>query len=128
MTSDGHPVRLLRERLDAVPGPFPVVPASGLRTVEGGRRIRVAGVVTHRQRPMTAGGVTFLGMEDETGLVNVLVSPGLWRARRKVATTARMLVVRGIVQNGSGAVTVVADQLEPLEPEAALAGASRDFR
>ena len=77
---------------------------------------------------MTAGGVTFLGMEDETGLVNVLASPGLWRARRKVATTARMLVVRGIVQNGSGAVTVVADQLEPLEPEAALAGASRDFR
>ncbi|MGO1417456.1 MAG: error-prone DNA polymerase [Candidatus Corynebacterium faecigallinarum] len=128
VTSDGHPVRLLRERLDAVPGPFPVVPASGLRTVEDGRRIRVAGVVTHRQRPMTAGGVTFLGMEDETGLVNVLVSPGLWRARRKVATTARMLVVRGIVQNGSGAVTVVADQLEPLEPEAALAGASRDFR
>ena len=128
VTSDGHPVRLLREQLDALPGPFPVVPASGLKTVEDGRRIRVAGVVTHRQRPMTAGGVTFLGMEDETGLVNVLVSPGLWRARRKVATTARMLVVRGIAQNGSGAVTVVADQLEPLDDHSALASASRDFR
>ncbi|WP_420099735.1 error-prone DNA polymerase [Corynebacterium sp.] len=128
VTSDGHPVRLLRARLDAWPGNFPVVPASDLLSVENGRRIIVAGVVTHRQRPMTAGGVTFLGMEDETGLVNVMVSPGLWQARRKVATTARMLMVRGIAQNADGAVTVTADALEPLETADALATASRDFR
>ena len=128
VTSDGHPVRLLRARLDAWPGNFPVVPASSLLGVEDGRRILVAGVVTHRQRPMTAGGVTFLGMEDETGLVNVMVSPGLWRARRKVAMTSRMLMVRGIAQNAGGAVTVAADDLSPLEAAEALASASRDFR
>ncbi len=128
VTSEGHPVRLLRARLDAWPGNFPVVPASGLLSVENGRRILVAGVVTHRQRPMTAGGVTFLGMEDETGLVNVMVSPGLWRARRRVATTSRMLMVRGIVQNAGGAVTVAADALEPLEAAETLATPSRDFR
>ncbi|MDN6813854.1 MAG: error-prone DNA polymerase [Corynebacterium variabile] len=130
VTTDGHPVRLLRERLDAWPGPFPVVPASSLLSVEDGRRIRVAGVVTHRQRPMTAGGVTFLGMEDETGLVNVMVSPGLWRSQREVASGARMLMVRGIVENGNGAATVRADRLEALEmgDTRALAGRSRDFR
>ena len=137
VTTDGHPVRLLRERLDAWPGPFPVVPASSLLSVEDGRRIRVAGVVTHRQRPMTAGGVTFLGMEDETGLVNVMVSPGLWRSQREVASGARMLMVRGIVENGNGAATVRADRLEALEVgdtgpvesgTQALAGRSRDFR
>ncbi|MGV0868176.1 error-prone DNA polymerase [Corynebacterium kalidii] len=128
VTPDGHPVRLLRARLDAWPGNFPVVPASQLLSVEDGRRVLVAGVVTHRQRPMTAGGVTFLGMEDETGLVNVMVSPGLWRARRKVATTSRMLMVRGIVQNAGGAVTVAADAFEPLEMADVLASPSRDFR
>jgi len=130
VTTDGHPVRLLRERLDAWPGPFPVVAASSLLSVEDGRRIRVAGVVTHRQRPMTAGGVTFLGMEDETGLVNVMVSPGLWRSQREVASGARMLMVRGIVENGNGAATVRADRLEALEmgDTRALAGRSRDFR
>lgn len=77
---------------------------------------------------MTAGGVTFLGMEDETGLVNVMVPPGLWRAQRKVATTARMLMVRGIAQNAGGAVTIAADALEPLEMADVLASSSRDFR
>ncbi|AGP31484.1 error-prone DNA polymerase [Corynebacterium terpenotabidum] len=129
VTTDGHPVRLLRDRLDAWPGPFPVVPAAGLRSVEDGRRILVAGVVTHRQRPMTAGGVTFLGMEDETGLINVMVAPGLWRAQRAVASGARMLMVRGIVENANGAATVRADRLSVPDLGAeAWAGRSRDFR
>jgi error-prone DNA polymerase len=138
ITSDGHPVRLLRDRLDAWPGNHPVVPASGLLDVADGRRVLVAGVVTHRQRPMTAGGVTFLGMEDETGLINVMVAPGLWRAQRRVAATARMLLVRGIVENASGAATVRADRLADLAAvgggsgegtgAGALAGRSRDFR
>lgn len=128
VTTDGHPVRLLRRTLDAWPGPFPVVPAESLLSVEDGRRILVAGVVTHRQRPATAGGVTFLGLEDETGLVNVMVSPGLWRARRAVASGAGMLMVRGIVENANGAATVRADQLSALETAEVLAGRSRDFR
>lgn len=128
LTTDGHPVRLLRQRLDAWPGPFPVVPASALPAVEDGRRILVAGVVTHRQRPATAGGVTFLGMEDETGLINVMVSPGLWRARRQIAATATMLMVRGIVENANGAATLRADDVVALTGAEALAGRSRDFR
>jgi error-prone DNA polymerase len=132
ITADGHPVRLLRQWLDARPGNHRVVAASDLLTVPDGRRILVAGVITHRQRPMTAGGVTFLGMEDETGLINVMVSPGLWRAQRRVASTARLLLVRGIVENASGAATVRADRLTDLAAEnagaGALGGRSRDFR
>ena len=119
------PVAMVRSALSAQG----VVPASELlRGVEDGTRVRVAGVITHRQHPATAGGVTFLGMEDETGLVNVVISVGLWNKQRVLARTAKALVVRGIVQNASGAVSVVADRLEPLAMGELLSRGSRDFR
>ena len=62
----------------------------GLRSAPAGRRVRVAGVVTHRQRPATATGVTFMNLEDETGMINVVVSVGCWhRHRHPPATPAR---------------------------------------
>ena len=118
------PVEMLRSALSAAG----VVPADQLRAVEDGTRVRIAGVVTHRQHPSTAGGVTFLGMEDETGLMNVVISVGLWNRQRVVARTAKALIVRGIVQNASGAVSIVADRLEPLEMGEWLTRGSRDFR
>ena len=72
--------------------------------------------------------MTFFGLEDETGLLNVMVTPGLWARHKTLARTARALVVRGIVQNASGAVTVAADKLEPLELSEWLSRGSRDFR
>lgn len=127
VTPKEYPVAALREDLDAIG----VVPSAGLKQVADGSRVRIAGVVTHRQRPGTAGGVVFLGMEDETGLMNVLCSPPLWEKFRKVATQSRALLVRGIVQNATGAVTVVADKLVPLQEvldAPVIAGRSRDFR
>ena len=67
---DGHPTSFLRRELDALG----VVTSEGLWHVTPGSRVTVAGVVTHRQRPMTAQGTTFLNLEDETGLINVVVS------------------------------------------------------
>lgn len=104
-----------------------VVPVSGLPTAEPDRRLEVAGLVTHRQRPGTAKGITFMNLEDETGVVNVLCSKGLWAAYRKVARESPALIVRGILQRSpDGVTTIVADRLEPLE----FAGEhrSRDFR
>lgn len=127
VTPDEYPVAALREDLQ-VRG---VVPAAELKAVPDGTRIEVAGVVTHRQRPRTAGGVTFLGMEDETGLVNVLCTPGLWNRYRPVAFNSRALVVRGIAQTASGAVTIVADRLLDMTEalgRPVVAGRSRDFR
>ncbi|MEJ5928302.1 error-prone DNA polymerase [Corynebacterium sp. H128] len=124
VTPDTQPMSIVRSAL-AQQG---VTTANQLLQVEDGRRIRVAGVVTHRQRPQTASGVTFLGMEDETGLINVLISPGLWSRQRLVARTAKALLVRGIIQNAAGAPTLVADRLEPLPVGEWLSRGSRDFR
>ncbi|WP_027012770.1 error-prone DNA polymerase [Corynebacterium freiburgense] len=124
ITPHAQPISLLRECLDAQG----IRRASELLQIEDGRRITVAGVVTHRQRPQTAGNVTFLGMEDETGLINIMISPGLWHRQRRLARTSKALIVRGIVQNASGAATIIADKLEALEPAEFLHRGSRDFR
>jgi error-prone DNA polymerase len=82
--------------------------------------------VTHRQRPATAQGVTFINLEDDTGMVNVLCSPGVWARHRRLAQTASALLIRGQVQNATGAVTVVADRLGRVD--LAVGSRSRDFR
>lgn len=119
---DGHPTRFERDRLAALG----VLTAAELRTAPADARVLVGGVVTHRQRPATARGVTFLNLEDETGLVNVVCSPGLWRRHRRVARTAPALLVRGRLERVDGVLNVVADRLEPLPVEGQHR--ARDFR
>ncbi|MGY5764526.1 error-prone DNA polymerase [Brachybacterium sp. DNPG3] len=122
ITLADHPMALVRERL----GADGVLPIRALRDVEDSSRVRTAGVITHRQRPMTAGNVTFLGIEDETGILNVICSEGFWTRHRALLRTSRTVVLRGIVENASGAVSLVADDVAPLDLVAA--GSSRDFR
>lgn len=123
ISTEDHPMRHVRSRL----GRRGVIPIDELCGVEAGRRIEVAGVVTHRQRPMTAGGITFLNLEDETGLLNVVVTPGAWQHHRKVARTARAMVVRGILERGDeGVMNLYADRLEAID--LSVATSSRDFR
>lgn len=122
VSCDSFPTQFLRADLDALG----VIPAVRLTTVPDGTRVRVAGAVTHRQRPATARGVTFVNLEDETGMVNVLCTPGVWRRHRRLAQTATALLIRGRVQNASGAVTVLAERLGPLE--LTVSSRSRDFR
>ena len=119
---EGHPTRFVRVALDELG----VLPASRLAQADDGSRVRVAGVVTHRQRPATAAGTTFLNLEDETGLVNVICSRGCWTRYRRVARTAPALLVRGRLEKAEGVVNVVAEKLEPLPLGATVA--SRDFR
>ncbi|MCK9876062.1 error-prone DNA polymerase [Frankia sp. Ag45/Mut15] len=122
ITTDGYPTRFLRERLAA----RGVTTAVDLRAVLADRRVLVAGVVTHRQRPATAAGTTFVSLEDETGLVNVICSPGLWTRHRTVARTATALVVRGRVERAQGVVNVIAERMWPLS--VSVPPQSRDFR
>jgi error-prone DNA polymerase len=124
VAADGHPTKYTRERL----AELGVVTAAGLRSVPSDAKVRVAGVVTHRQRPATAQGVTFVNLEDETGLVNVVVSKGCWARYRRVAREAPAMLVRGRLERGDGDVlNVVAERLDPFPVE--LAGVrSRDFR
>ncbi|MFZ2176103.1 MAG: error-prone DNA polymerase, partial [Rhodococcus sp. (in: high G+C Gram-positive bacteria)] len=122
ISPDTYPTQFLRPQLDALG----VIPAARLLDVPDGDRVLVGGAVTHRQRPATAAGVTFINLEDETGMVNVVCSVGLWAKYRKLANTAPALLVRGKVQNAEGAVTVVADRMQLMDLR--MSGRSRDFR
>ena len=122
VSPDGHPTVFVRRQLDEKG----VSCADQLGSVAPGSRVLVAGVVTHRQRPMTAKGATFISLEDETGLVNVVCSKGCWARHRSVARDAPALLVRGRVESANGAVTVVAEQMSPLFVAASMP--SRDFR
>jgi error-prone DNA polymerase len=123
ISPDSHPVVHLRGMLDTEGA----IPVSGLTGVPAGTRIRVGGLVTHRQRPATAGGVTFLNLEDETGMLNVVCSPGLWARYRKVAMGAAALIVRGQLERSpEGVLNLVADRLDRLSLRVPVK--SRDFR
>ena len=122
LSTFSHPVEFLRERLDALG----VVSSDGLAAIEPGARVLVGGIVTHRQRPATASGTTFLSLEDETGIVNVICSIGVWTRYRRVAWAATALLVRGRLERAEGVTNVIAEQIHPLQT--GVATRSRDFR
>ena len=121
VSADGHPTRFHRSELDAAG----VVAAEDLLTCPVGK-VMVAGTVSHRQRPATAGGTMFINLEDETGLINVIVSKGCTTRFRKLALGATALIVRGRLERHEGAINVIAEHLSPLNLPATLP--SRDFR
>ncbi|WP_323807875.1 helix-hairpin-helix domain-containing protein, partial [Amycolatopsis keratiniphila] len=118
-----HPVEYLRTWLTE----RGAISAAQLGQAEDGTRVWIGGAVTHRQRPATAGGITFFNLEDETGMANILVSPGLFHRSRKVLVASNALLFRGIAQVTEGSSTLVADQVRPLDLQG-LASKSRDFR
>ena len=122
LSPDTHPVQFVRSYLDELRA----ASIESLLTVEPGRRVLVGGVVTHRQRPATAGGITFLNLEDETGMLNVVCSPGLWQRHRRVARTASAMLIRGTLERVDGVVNLVAEHLATLRMP--VRSASRDFR
>jgi error-prone DNA polymerase len=122
VSPDGHPTRFWRRELSSLG----VVTATELRSVPDGEKVLVGGVVTHRQRPATAQGITFVNLEDETGFVNVVVSKGCWARHRRAAQGAQALLVRGKVERQGEVINVRAERIEPM-PVATLTK-SRDFR
>ena len=121
VSADGHPTRFHRAELAAAG----VVAAADLLTHPVGR-VKVAGTVSHRQRPATAGGTMFINLEDETGLINVIVSRGCQARFRSTALMSRALMVRGRLESHEGTANVIAEHLAPLTLPATLP--SRDFR
>jgi error-prone DNA polymerase len=122
VSPDGHPTIFVREELTRLG----VLTSAQLWDPEPGSIVQVAGVVTHRQRPMTAQGVTFLNLEDETGLINVVISKGCWARFRRVAREAPAMLIRGRLERSEGVVNIVAEHLAPLPMPAVVR--SRDFR
>jgi len=123
LSTDDHPLTHYRSQLDA----RGVLTSKELRTHETGRRVEVAGLVTHRQRPATASGITFLNLEDEHGLVNVVCSVGVWNKYRRVLRDSPGLIARGILERSPEGVTnLLADRFEDLQ--VGVSHRSRDFR
>ena len=104
-----HPTEFVREEL-ARQG---VVTAVDLRELPDRTVVEVAGVVTHRQQPATAKGTVFLNLEDETGLVNVICTKGVWKRFRTVARGAPALRVRGVLEKHQGVINLVAGPHHP---------------
>ena len=123
MTVGRHPLYHSREALNELG----VTTARELRNVANGRLVRVAGCVIVRQRPGTAKGIVFISMEDETGIVNVVVMPDRFEADRVEIVTSPYLMIEGKVQNVDNVIHVLARRIERLESRMPV-GRSHDFR
>jgi error-prone DNA polymerase len=128
MTVEKHPLKLLRPDLDPK-----LARTSDLAETDHGSTVEVAGMVTARQRPETANGITFLLLEDERGSVNLVVPPHVYERHRPLVRAAPLLRARGRLERREGTVNVVAAELAPLErdgsqPRSAADGPPRDRR
>ena len=119
-----HPLTFLRQHLSTKR----FLPASTLDTFAQGQFARACGIVTLRQRPATAKGTVFVTLEDETGVVNVIVWPSLVRQQRKELLSAGLLGVYGIWQKENNVHHLIAKRLVDLsELLVDLKKSSRDF-
>jgi error-prone DNA polymerase len=105
-----------------------VVSAERLRSCAHGAAVRAAGLVTCRQRPDTASGVVFVTLEDESGIVNVVVWRHLVERQRRALLGASLLAVQGVIERDGDVVHLVARQLHDYSAFLGqLTARSRDF-
>jgi error-prone DNA polymerase len=105
-----HPLGLLRPRL-----PASLVTTADLATLPDGLKLTIGGLVVCRQRPGTAKGITFLLLEDEVGLINVIVFPDLYDQHRHVVRGEPFLLVSGTLQRRNNTINLVAERIVPLD-------------
>lgn len=122
MTPESHPFEHIRQRLEKEG----VISAVSVCSKLKGQIVTVAGLVTHRQAPVTGHGMVFLSLEDETGLINVTCSVGMWKRFSVIGRESAALRVRGMVEEGYGATNILAHFMEPIMGQNMVR--SRDFR
>lgn len=124
LTLRAHPLALLRHQR-----PFNQCKRqTELEALGNNRFVRIAGLVTCRQRPGTASGVVFLTLEDETGNINVIVWPAIQERYRQSLMTAQLLLIKGTVESREGVTHVIAGTLEDFSDQlTTLSVQSRDF-
>jgi error-prone DNA polymerase len=125
LSVNDHPMRHLRDEMNR----RRVKKAQDLRKLKAGAQVKVAGLVIGRQRPETASGVTFMTLEDETGLVNLIVHRKVFDEQFRVARHAEMVLVSGKVEREGDVIHVLARQFERLTLPTGekLETRSRDF-
>ena len=124
LTLGRHPLSLLRATLSK----RGYSRAGTMKTFADGRHVAIAGLVTLRQRPQTASGIVFVTLEDEDGMVNVVVRRRIAERDRRALLESKLLLVRGHIESKDGVQHVIAARLEALNPLlGSLATQSRDF-
>lgn len=108
LSTGWHMMTLVRPHL-----PDATVTAVALRDLRDGTHVTVAGMVTARQRPMTANGIVFMLLEDETGLINVVVHPPVYEAHRALLRAEPLVVVSGRLQHRERTINVIAGGIAP---------------
>lgn len=120
---NSHPILLLRESLNNLN----IIKAKDLLKFKTGDIIKTAGIVTHRQAPPTARGTVFLNLEDETGFINTVFSPGAWIRWKQEAGNHAIIVKGTIVRvDDTSSVTINVQTVEKLEVVATFG--SKDYR
>jgi error-prone DNA polymerase len=120
-----HPLALLRPWLRQ----RQIHSSQELRALRDGAAVHVSGLITHLQQPGTAAGVTFISLEDETGIANVIVWPQVFATQHQAALNASLLVVSGTLQHHDNVIHVVARRLHDRSRWLhSLPRRSRDFR
>jgi error-prone DNA polymerase len=117
-----HGMELLRPNL---PG---VLRAADLPAQRHGHFVTVAGAVICRQRPGTAKGFVFLSLEDETGIVNIIVEPRFFERNRLIITQEPFLLIEGPLQNVDDVIHIRAARVEALQVAEMVSADSHDFR
>ena len=120
LTVGRHPMAYRRAEMNALG----VVRAGDLSRVPDGRLVRIAGAVIVRQRPGTANGFVFLSMEDETGIMNAILTPQVFDRHKFAVLGEPFLIIDGILQNLDGVISVKAGRIAGLHGPAAE---SHDF-
>jgi error-prone DNA polymerase len=122
LTTGRHPLALLRPALTRKG----FRSSSDLQRLADGSSVRVGGLVTHMQQPATASGVVFASLEDETGIVNIILWPKIFAAQRRCALESSLLVVDGTLQRRDRVAHVIAQRLH--NGSAWLGGMRRESR
>ena len=117
-----HGMELLRPQLKGV------LRAADLPAHTNGRFVTVAGAVICRQRPGTAKGFVFVSLEDETGIVNIIVEPGFFERHRLLITQEPFLLIAGRLQNIDNVIHIRAARVQALPAGDMAAAGSYDFR
>jgi error-prone DNA polymerase len=124
MSLTAHPMSLLRKGLESMG----IIHAGQLRQTRTGQRVRIAGLVLVRQRPSTAKGILFYTLEDETGIANLIVRPGVYARYRRAARGAVALLAEGRVERQGEVIHVQTVRLSDLSEHLdRLPSCSRDF-
>jgi error-prone DNA polymerase len=109
MSPSYHPMSFLRPRLHEG-----IIGTRMVESIKDGDRVEVAGLVVCRQQPGTAKGFVFMVLEDEFGLVNVIVKPDLYEKQRSVVRSEPFVIASGEIQRRDGVLNLMAESFRPM--------------